>query len=65
MIPRTLENAIRVAMKSFSALLITGPRLRQSGKTTLLTERFSKSQRFVSLENPDVGPESRMTPSGS
>jgi hypothetical protein len=52
MIPRTLESAIRKAMKSFPALLVTGP--RQSGKTTLLTERFSKSHRFVSLENPDV-----------
>jgi len=54
MISRTLESAIRVGMKSFPALLITGPRPRQSVKTTLLTERFSKSHRFVSLENPDV-----------
>lgn len=52
MIPRTLEETIQKAMKSFPAILVTGP--RQSGKTTLLTERFSKSHRFVSLENPDV-----------
>ena len=52
MIPRTLESAVKKAMKSFPAILVTGP--RQSGKTTLLTERFSKSHRFVSLENPDV-----------
>jgi predicted AAA+ superfamily ATPase len=50
--PRVLEHAIRRAMRSFPAILITGP--RQSGKTTLLTERFSKTHRFVSIENPDV-----------
>ena len=33
-------------------MLVTGP--RQSGKTTLLTERFSDTHRFVSLENPDI-----------
>ena len=50
--PRVLEHAIRRAMRTFPAILITGP--RQSGKTTLLTERFSKTHRFVSIENPDV-----------
>ena len=50
--PRILEHAIRRAMRTFPAILITGP--RQSGKTTLLTERFSKTHRFVSIENPDV-----------
>jgi predicted AAA+ superfamily ATPase len=52
MFPRILEGAIQKAMKTFPAVLVTGP--RQSGKTTLLFERFSKSHRFVSLENPDV-----------
>lgn len=52
MLPRTLEGAIKKAMKTFPAVLVTGP--RQSGKTTLLFERFSKSHQFVSLENPDV-----------
>jgi hypothetical protein len=50
--PRILEHAIRRAMRTFPAILITGP--RQSGKTTLLTERFSETHRFVSIENPDV-----------
>ena len=50
--PRILEHTIRRAMRTFPAILITGP--RQSGKTTLLTERFSKTHRFVSIENPDV-----------
>ncbi len=43
---------MKKAMKTFPAVLVTGP--RQSGKTTLLFERFSKSHRFISLENPDV-----------
>ena len=51
MIPRTLENTIGRAMKTFPAGLVTGP--RQSGKTTLLEERFGKTHHFVSLENPD------------
>ena len=52
MLPRTLETAVKRAIKTFPAVLITGP--RQSGKTTLLTERFAGTHRFVSLENPDV-----------
>jgi predicted AAA+ superfamily ATPase len=52
MFPRILEGSIKRAMKTFPAVLVTGP--RQSGKTTLLFERFSKSHQFVSLENPDV-----------
>jgi uncharacterized protein len=52
MIPRTLEQTIRTAMKTFPATLVTGP--RQSGKTTLLKERFGKSHRFISLEDPDL-----------
>ena len=52
MIPRTLEKTVIKAMKTFPAVLITGP--RQSGKTTLLAERFAKTHRFVSLENPDI-----------
>lgn len=52
MIPRTLESTVKRAMKTFPAVLITGP--RQSGKTTLLVEGFSTTHRFVSLENPDI-----------
>ncbi len=52
MLPRILEGTIKKAMKTFPAVLVTGP--RQSGKTTLLKERFSKSHKLVSLENPDV-----------
>jgi len=52
MLARTLEATIEKAMKTFPAVLITGP--RQSGKTTLLTERFAGTHHFVSLENPDI-----------
>jgi predicted AAA+ superfamily ATPase len=52
MFPRTLESTVKRAMKTFPAVLITGP--RQSGKTTLVTERFANTQHFISLENPDI-----------
>jgi len=50
--PRILARVIQRAMKSFPAIVVTGP--RQSGKTTLLKMLFSKSHRFVTLEDPDV-----------
>ena len=50
-IPRTLERAIRRALRTFPAILVTGP--RQSGKTTLIQKIFSDTHRYVSLENPD------------
>lgn len=50
--PRTLEKTIRKAIKTFPALVVTGP--RQAGKTTLLRNLFAKTHRFVSLENPDT-----------
>lgn len=50
--PRILARTIQKAMKSFPAIVVTGP--RQSGKTTLLKMLFAKSHRFVTLEDPDV-----------
>ena len=50
--PRMLARTILKAMKSFPAIVVTGP--RQSGKTTLLKMLFSKTHRFVTLEDPDV-----------
>ena len=50
--PRMLARTLAKAVKSFPAIVVTGP--RQSGKTTLLKMLFSKTHRFVSLEDPDV-----------
>ena len=50
--PRILARTIQKAMKSFPAIVVTGP--RQSGKATLLKMLFAKSHRFVTLEDPDV-----------
>jgi len=49
---RVLGKTILKAVKAFPAVVVTGP--RQSGKTTLLKMLFSKTHRFISLENPDV-----------
>ena len=62
MIPRSIEFAVKKAMKTFPAVLLTGP--RQSGKTTLLKERFSRTHKFVSLENPDLRDRLRQDPIG-
>ena len=51
-VPRALAATIRRAMRTFPAVLITGP--RQTGKTTLLREEFGASHHYVSLERPDV-----------
>jgi len=50
--PRTLAKTIKKAVRSFPAIVVTGP--RQSGKTTLLKTLFSKTHHFVTLEDPDV-----------
>ncbi|MFH1460748.1 MAG: ATP-binding protein [Candidatus Omnitrophota bacterium] len=50
--PRILANVLKRAIKSFPAVVVTGP--RQSGKTTLLKTLYSKTHRYVSLEDPDV-----------
>ena len=57
---RTLAKTIIRAAKTFPAIVVTGP--RQSGKTTLLKSIFSKTHRFVSLENPDVRMRAREDP---
>jgi hypothetical protein len=49
---RILANTIERAIKTFPAIVVTGP--RQSGKTTLYKMLFSKTHHFVSLEDPDI-----------
>jgi len=50
--PRVLARVVGKALKTFPAIVITGP--RQSGKTTLLKALCGKTHKFVSLEDPDV-----------
>lgn len=50
-IHRDIENVLKEAVAQFPSLIVTGP--RQSGKTTLLQHIFSKSHRYVSLDNPE------------
>lgn len=49
---RTLSSTLQKAVKTFPAIILTGP--RQSGKTTLLKSAFAKTHRYLSLENPDI-----------
>ena len=50
--PRALSRVIRKALRTFPAIVVTGP--RQSGKTTLLKALCADTHAFVSLEDPDV-----------
>jgi predicted AAA+ superfamily ATPase len=50
--PRILARTVRRALRSFPAVVVTGP--RQSGKTTLVQQLLKGSHRYVSLEDPDT-----------
>jgi len=50
--PRALARTIARAMRTFPAIVVTGP--RQAGKTTLLRAISSGTHRFVTLDDPDV-----------
>lgn len=51
-INRDIEKALKIAVRQFPSVIVTGP--RQSGKTTLLKHLFLKSHRYVSMDNPDL-----------
>jgi predicted AAA+ superfamily ATPase len=50
--PRALARVIQKALRTFPAIVVTGP--RQSGKTTLLRAMCAETHAFVTLEDPDV-----------
>jgi uncharacterized protein len=60
-INRLLESEIIKASRSFSAILLTGP--RRSGKTTLLKQVFPKASYYL-LEDPDLIARFRADPRG-
>lgn len=49
-IRRSLEDLILRSSKSFSALIVTGP--RQVGKTTMLRKLADETRKYVSLDDP-------------
>jgi len=51
-IPRSLEPVLDRAVHQFPVVVLIGP--RQSGKTTLLQNRYGTRFRIISLEPPDV-----------
>ncbi|MDI6809427.1 MAG: ATP-binding protein [Candidatus Eisenbacteria bacterium] len=51
-INRDIELVVKRAARQFPALIVTGP--RQSGKTTLLKHLFSRTHKYVSMDNPDI-----------
>jgi predicted AAA+ superfamily ATPase len=58
--PRMLSRAIQKAIRTFPAIVVTGP--RQSGKTTLLKMLFAGTHAFVTLEDPDIRMRAREDP---
>jgi hypothetical protein len=62
MIARSLLTSIKKAVKTFPAVVVTGP--RQSGKTTLLKSFFSSTHAYINLENPEMRSRLKTDPRG-
>ncbi len=58
--PRTLGRVMARALRTFPAIVVTGP--RQSGKTTLLKALYGRTHAFVTLEDPDTRIRAREDP---
>ncbi|MDR1197100.1 MAG: ATP-binding protein [Candidatus Nomurabacteria bacterium] len=61
MIKRTIESEIKELLAGYPVVTLTGP--RQSGKSTLLTEKFSNFE-YVSLEDVDLRQRAKDDPRG-
>lgn len=59
---RILTNTIQRALKTFPAIVVTGP--RQSGKTTLLRYYLRTTHAYVNLEDPDTRIRAKEDPRG-
>ena len=59
---RILAKTISRALRTFPALVVTGP--RQSGKTTLLRTLLRGTHEYVNLEDPDTRMRAREDPRG-
>jgi len=62
MLYRTLTKTLRRALKTFPAVVVTGP--RQSGKTTLLKSLLKSTHGYVNLEDPDTRIRAKEDPRG-
>src|ERR1700685_858993 len=61
MIPRTGIKKLKQLARQFRVVAVVGP--RQSGKTTLCRQAFSKKD-YISMENPDNADFARNDPNG-